>query len=146
MRRAAFFDLVRPSSVRNPNAVFNRSSASPKPQLLAYREFVRLSASSVPEESGRPRTDYLPPFEDFRRDFRVIGQRLKEWLSGSSSELRARVVFYIQLVSGDDDQLPLVARMEALANVLRLPIDARLRRARIRAVVSTEEHPKGCFH
>ena len=55
-------------------------------------------------------------------------------------------MFYIQLVSGDDDQLPLVARMEALANVLRLPIDARLRRARIRAVVSTEEHPKGCFH
>ena len=73
MRRAAFFDLVRPSSVRNPNAVFNRSSASPKPQLLAYHEFVRLSASSVPEESGRLRTDYLPPFEDFRRDFRVIG-------------------------------------------------------------------------
>jgi len=36
--------------------------------------------------------------------------------------------------------------MEALADVLRLPIDVRLGRARIRAVVSTEEHPKGCFH
>ena len=57
-------------------------------------------------------------------------------------------MFYIQLVSGDhrDDQLPLLARMEVLADSLRLPIDARLSRARIRAVVSTEEHPKGCFH
>jgi hypothetical protein len=57
-------------------------------------------------------------------------------------------VFYIQLVSGDhcDDQLPLVARMEALVDILRLSIDARLRRERIRAVISTEEHSKGCFH
>ena len=57
-------------------------------------------------------------------------------------------MFYIQLVSDDhrDDQFPLVARMEALTDVLWLPIDARVRRERISAVVSTEEHPKGCFH
>jgi len=73
MRRAAFFDLVRPSSVRNANAVFNRSSASPKPQFLVCHEFVTLSASSVPEESERLGQTYLPPFEDFRRDFSIIG-------------------------------------------------------------------------
>ncbi len=53
-----------------------RFSIDPLPhrtQLLAYREVIRLSALSVPEESGRPRADYLREFEDFRRDFRVIG-------------------------------------------------------------------------